>query len=66
MPIDWAIADTANRLSVVQLADICTKVEVEKTLFRLGKKLGHFPMATLATFLLIQLPITFELLMIVQ
>ena len=41
MPIDWAIAVSANRLSVVQLADICTKVEVEKTLFRLGKNFGY-------------------------
>ena len=29
MPIEWAIADAAIRLSMVELADICHKVEIE-------------------------------------
>jgi hypothetical protein len=43
MPMDWAIADSAIRLSVDCLADICTKLEVENPLLRLGKALGIFP-----------------------
>jgi len=53
MPIEWAIADTAIRLSMVQLADICTKLEIETFLFRLGKHLEIFPMGIMGIFILL-------------
>jgi hypothetical protein len=43
MPIDWAFADAAIRLSMVCLVKIWNKVEVENPSFRLRKHLVKFP-----------------------
>jgi hypothetical protein len=43
MPTEWALADSAIRLSVVCLVKIWNKVEAENPSFWLGKHLGISP-----------------------
>ena len=42
MPSDWALADSANRLSVVCLVKICTNLTLGNPLVRLEKHLLKF------------------------
>jgi hypothetical protein len=62
MPMDWALADSANRLSVACMVKMCTNINRENPLFSLGKHLVKFPIGTVGTFPSFQLGITSELL----
>jgi hypothetical protein len=63
MPRDWALADSAIRLSVVCLVKLWHELKPENASFRLEKHLVKFPNAHLTTSPSSQLAITSELLM---